>query len=42
VIRALVVDSPVLLMDEPFGVVDPINRESLQMQRSLNKTVTMP
>lgn len=46
VIRALAADAPVLLMDEPFGAVDPINRESiqnefLQMQRQLNKTVIM-
>ncbi|MFX5734507.1 ATP-binding cassette domain-containing protein, partial [Acinetobacter baumannii] len=42
VIRALAADAPVLLMDEPFGAVDPINRESIQneffqMQRQLNK-----
>ncbi|MCY1220171.1 Osmoprotectant import ATP-binding protein OsmV [compost metagenome] len=46
VIRALAADAPVLLMDEPFGAVDPINRESiqnefLQMQRQLGKTVIM-
>ncbi|STQ91875.1 ABC transporter ATP-binding protein [Iodobacter fluviatilis] len=46
VIRALAADAPVLLMDEPFGAVDPINRESIQnefllMQRKLNKTVLM-
>ncbi|SDV50401.1 ABC transporter ATP-binding protein [Chitinasiproducens palmae] len=46
VIRAFAADPPVLLMDEPFGAVDPINRESiqnefLQMQRSLGKTVLM-
>jgi ABC-type proline/glycine betaine transport system ATPase subunit len=27
VIRALAADAPLLLMDEPFGAVDPINRE---------------
>ena len=46
VIRALAADAPVLLMDEPFGAVDPINRESIQneffqMQRQLDKTVIM-
>lgn len=46
VIRALAADSPILLMDEPFGAVDPINRESIQneffqMQRQLDKTVIM-
>jgi osmoprotectant transport system ATP-binding protein len=46
VIRGLAADPPVLLMDEPFGAVDPINRESIQneffqMQRQLNKTVIM-
>lgn len=46
VIRALTADAPILLMDEPFGAVDPINRESIQneffqMQRQLQKTVIM-
>ncbi|AEF20677.1 ABC transporter ATP-binding protein [Pseudomonas fulva] len=46
VIRALAADAPVLLMDEPFGAVDPVNRDAIQneffqMQRALNKTVIM-
>lgn len=46
VIRALAADAPLLLMDEPFGAVDPINREMIQneffeMQRALGKTVIM-
>lgn len=44
VARALAADPPLLLMDEPFGAVDPLNREVLQsefvkIQRELGKTV---
>jgi osmoprotectant transport system ATP-binding protein len=44
VARALAVDPPLMLMDEPFGAIDPINRERLQneflrLQQEIQKTV---
>jgi osmoprotectant transport system ATP-binding protein len=44
VARALAADPPLMLMDEPFGAVDPIRRDRLQneflrLQRRVRKTV---
>jgi osmoprotectant transport system ATP-binding protein len=44
VVRALATDPPVMLMDEPFGAIDPINREVLQdeflkIQAKVRKTI---
>ncbi|MFG2444613.1 ATP-binding cassette domain-containing protein [Nocardia fluminea] len=46
VARALAADPPVLLMDEPFGAVDPITRVRLQdsliaIQHELGKTIVI-
>lgn len=46
VARALAADPPVLLMDEPFGAVDPITRVRLQdsligIQQELGKTIVI-
>jgi osmoprotectant transport system ATP-binding protein len=44
VARAMAADPPIMLMDEPFGAVDPITRERLQdeflrIQQEIQKTI---
>ncbi|MEA4907014.1 MAG: ABC transporter ATP-binding protein, partial [Anaerolineaceae bacterium] len=44
VARGMAVDPPIMLMDEPFGAIDPINRnllqnEFLRLQQEIKKTI---
>ena len=44
VLRALAGEPPIILMDEPFGALDPVTRDSLQdelkaLQKKLHKTI---